>query len=131
MGKSLLIAACAVAIAIPVAVSAQTSPGPAGLGRAPGGPDGRTSQGRSPSTTSSVGILTGSERPRFREFAIREQKQGFRAQTDVKVGTLVPENISLFEVPMEYGAAQYRYTVLNHRPVLVDPNTRAIVEVVE
>jgi hypothetical protein len=131
MGKSLLIAACAVAIAIPVAVSAQTSPGPQPSGERPAVPMGAPPKDGVASSTSSVGILTGNERPRFREFAIREQKQGFRAQTDVKVGTLVPENVTLFDVPMEYGAAQYRYTVLNHRPVLVDPNTRAIVEVVE
>jgi hypothetical protein len=35
------------------------------------------------------------------------------------------------EVPQEYGVREYRYTVVNDRPVLVDPRTRRIVEVVE
>jgi len=37
----------------------------------------------------------------------------------------------LSDVPPEYGAREYRYTVVNDRPVLVDPRTRRIVEVVE
>jgi hypothetical protein len=38
---------------------------------------------------------------------------------------------SYCEVPQEYGVREYRYTVVNDRPVLVDPRTRRIVEVVE
>jgi hypothetical protein len=34
-------------------------------------------------------------------------------------------------MPQEYGAREYRYTVVNNRTVLVDPRTRRIVEVVE
>jgi hypothetical protein len=39
--------------------------------------------------------------------------------------------VTYYDVPQEYSARGYRYTVVNDRPVLVDPHTRHIVEVVE
>ena len=41
------------------------------------------------------------------------------------------EGVSYYDVPPEYGAQNYRYTVVNGRTVLVDPRTHRIVEVVE
>jgi hypothetical protein len=29
--------------------------------------------------------------------------------------------VTYYEVPREYGAREYRYTIINDRPVLVDP----------
>jgi hypothetical protein len=44
----------------------------------------------------------------------------------------LPEaGVTYYEVPQEYGVREYRYTVVNDRPVLVTPRTRRIVEVVE
>ena len=146
MGKYLLTAACAVAIAVPLTASAQTSSRPpdAEVSReqpnvpamtgertaVPMGGGGRRESAAG--STGSVGVLSNELKPRFRAYAIQEQKQGFTLQTDVRVGTVVPESVAqLQEIPSEYGAGQYRYTVLNHRPVLVDPNTRQIVEIIE
>jgi hypothetical protein len=39
--------------------------------------------------------------------------------------------VTYYEVPREYGAREYRYTISNDRPVLVDPHSHRIVEVVE
>ena len=44
---------------------------------------------------------------------------------------LPEQGVTYYEVPPEYGARGYRYTVVNDRTVLVDPHTRRIVEVVE
>ena len=35
------------------------------------------------------------------------------------------------DVPKEYSAQGYRYTVVNGRTVLVEPRTRRVVEIVE
>jgi hypothetical protein len=44
----------------------------------------------------------------------------------------LPEaGVTYYDVPQEYGVRDYRYTIVNDRPVLVDPRTRRIVEVVE
>jgi Protein of unknown function (DUF1236) len=34
-------------------------------------------------------------------------------------------------VPAEFGVQNYRYTVVNEVPVLVDPGTRRIVQVIQ
>ena len=36
-----------------------------------------------------------------------------------------------YEFPAEYHAPNYRYTYVNERPVLVDPRTRRIVEIID
>jgi hypothetical protein len=48
------------------------------------------------------------------------------------VGADLPgDGVTYYEVPQEYGARDYRYTIVNGRTVLVDPRTHRIVEVVE
>ncbi len=46
---------------------------------------------------------------------------------DVSVGVAVPDTVVLHQVP-DY---QYEYTYVNGQPVLVDPNTRKVVYIVE
>lgn len=84
------------------------------------------------STTGSTGILSLDQKPRFREFALREKRSSVRVQDDVKVGLELPrEGMQLYDIPPEFNAGQYRYTILNERPVIVDPATRRIVEVIQ
>ena len=63
----------------------------------------------------------------------RGAREGERAAGPVGaiVGGTAEAGVTYYEVPPEYGAREYRYTVVNDRPVLVDPRTRRIVEVVE
>ncbi len=51
---------------------------------------------------------------------------------DVRIGAVLPEQgVTYYDVPPEYGARDYRYTIVNGRTVLVEPRTRRIVEIVE
>ena len=43
--------------------------------------------------------------------------------------TLPATGVTYYPVPAEYGVSAYRYTVVNNRPVLVEPGTRRIVQV--
>jgi hypothetical protein len=43
---------------------------------------------------------------------------------------LPPEGVTLYPVPPEFGVTRYQYTVVDKTPVLVDPSTRRIVEIV-
>jgi hypothetical protein len=53
------------------------------------------------------------------------------AASCVVVGDVLPtEGVILHPVPREYGVTDYQYTVVDDTPVLVDPATRRIVEVV-
>jgi hypothetical protein len=79
-----------------------------------------------------TGILGVDQRPRFHRYVIEEHRPSYRYEDDVRVGAVLPEaGVTYYEVPPEYGVREYRYTVVNDRPVLVDPRTRRIVEVVE
>lgn len=76
------------------------------------------------------GILGVDERPRFREYAVRERRPSYRYERDVRVGVELPEaGITYYEAPPEYRVPPgYRYTYVNDRVVLVDRRGR-IVEV--
>lgn len=78
------------------------------------------------------GILSVDARPRFRHYVVEEHRPSYRYDGDVRVGAVLPEaGVTYYDVPPEYGVRNYRYTVINDRPVLVEPRTRRIVEVVE
>jgi hypothetical protein len=79
-----------------------------------------------------AGILGVDARPRFRHYVVEEHRPSYRYEGDVRVGAVLPEaGVTYYEVPPEYGVRDYRYTVINDRPVLVEPRTRRIVEVIE
>ena len=72
------------------------------------------------------------QRSAFRQYIVRERVPDFTISERVVVGTVLPEaGVTYYEVPAEYGARDYRYTVVNGRTVLVEPRTRRIVEIVE
>ena len=49
----------------------------------------------------------------------------------VVVGDVLPEQgVTIYPVPPQYGVTAYDYTVVDNTPVLVDPRTRRVVEVV-
>jgi hypothetical protein len=52
---------------------------------------------------------------------------------DVRVGSVLPDSgYEYYPVPTEYRVDPgYRYTVINHQTVLVDPRTHRIVEVID
>jgi len=125
------------AVVIPVSASAQGVPGGVERGAREGeraaGPVGAIVGGTVGGVVGGVaGVLGVDQRPRFHRYVVEERRPSYRYEGDVRVGAVLPEaGVTYYEVPPEYGAREYRYTVVNDRPVLVDPRTRRIVEVVE
>jgi hypothetical protein len=78
-------------------------------------------------------ILGVEDRPRFREYVVHEHRPSYRVREDVRVGMVLPEQgVTLYEVPREYRVKPgYRYAVVNDRPVIVEPRSRRIVEIIE
>ena len=132
------IAALVAATALPVVAQAQGGL-PGGIER--GSRDGERAAGAVGAVVGGViggvlggvaGVLGVEERPRFRNYAAEQRRPSYQYREDVRVGTALPdEGVSYYDVPPEYGARDYRYTVVNGRTVLVDPRTNRIVEVVE
>ncbi|HYW62320.1 MAG TPA: DUF1236 domain-containing protein [Bradyrhizobium sp.] len=138
MFAKIVAAAClSAALVIPLSASAQGVPGGIERGAREGeraaGPAGAIIGGTIGGVVGGVsGILGVDERPRFRRYVVEERRPSYRYEGDLRVGAVLPEaGITYYEVPPEYGVREYRYTVVNDRPVLVDPRTHRIVEVVD
>jgi len=68
--------------------------------------------------------------PRFREYVVEENVPNYTVPDRVVVGAVLPETVTYYDVPQQYGANRYRYTRVNDRYVLVEPRTRRIIQVV-
>ncbi len=80
-----------------------------------------------------VGGLTGATAPRFHHYVIEQRVPSYawEGHPHVVVGDVLPaEGVTLYPVPREYGVTRYEYTVVDETPVLVDPSTRRVVEIV-
>jgi hypothetical protein len=78
-----------------------------------------------------VGGIADANQPKFRQYVITQNRPSVRVQEEVRVGAVLPASgVTYYEVPAEYGARNYRYTVVNDQVVLVEPGTRRIVQVV-
>lgn len=79
-----------------------------------------------------VGGIVGDNTPRFKTYVVEQRVPSYTYAEPLAVGTVLPnEGVTYREVPREYGATQYRYTVVNNRTVLVEPGTRRIVQIIE
>ena len=78
------------------------------------------------------GILGVDRRERFRIYALGEHRPSVALSGPVRVGTVLPEDgMIYYDVPREFALPEYSYTVVNGHPVLVEPRSRRIVEVIE
>jgi Protein of unknown function (DUF1236) len=77
--------------------------------------------------------LTGADVPRFHHYVVEENVPSYTwvEHPRVVVGDVLPsEGVTLYPVPPQFGAMPYEYTIVDNTPVLVDPTTRRVVEVV-
>jgi len=78
------------------------------------------------------GILGVEERPRFREYVMKQHHPSYRYKSELRVGAVLPENgVTYYEVPGEYHVTGYRYAYVNDHTVLVEPRTHQIVEIID
>jgi hypothetical protein len=81
-----------------------------------------------------VGGLTGAEGPRFHHYVVEQNVPSYTwtNHPHVVVGDVLPaEGVILRPVPPDYHVTGgYQYTIVDNTPVLVDPGSRRIVEVV-
>jgi hypothetical protein len=77
-------------------------------------------------------ILGIDRRERFRIYALGERRPSFAYAGPVRVGTVLPPNgVVYYDVPPEFALKGLNYTIVNDHPVLVDPATSQIVEVID
>jgi hypothetical protein len=130
-------AAIVAALAIPAVAQAQGVPGGMERGARDGeraaGPVGAIVGGTIGGVVGGVaGVLGVDQRPRFHSYVVEQRRPSYTYRDDLRVGAVLPgDGVTYYDVPPEYGASNYRYTVVNGRTVLVEPGTRRIVDIVD
>ena len=131
------IAAISIALILPASAIAQGVVGGTERGAREGeraaGPIGGAVGGAVGAVTGGVaGILGIDQRPRFRQYVVEQHHPSFHYRESVRVGAVLPKaGVTYYDVPAEYGAPNYRYTVVNDQTVLVDPRTRRVVQIID
>ena len=124
-------------LALPVAAQAQGTVRGAERGAAQGerdaGPVGAVVGGTVGAVAGTIGGILGVEdRPRFREYVVRERHPSYRYDNDFRVGAMLPESgVTYYDVPADYHVTGYRYAYVNDHAVLVDPRTHRIVQIID
>ena len=97
-------------------------------GAAVGGPVGAVVGGVAGATIGAA--LTPEETTRVRQYVVAQPAPSVRLREEVTVGYRLPTRVALRPLPPELGVRRtYSYTVVNDRPVLVEPTTREVVYV--
>ena len=133
MSKALIFAL--LFVGLPAAAYAQDNPVRAGeaAGGAVGAAAGAVVTAPLAAAAGLVGGLTGAEAPRFHHYVVEQKVPSYvwAGHPQVVVGdVLPPQGVTLYPVPPQYGVSAYDYTVVDNTPVLVDPTSRRVVEVV-
>ena len=72
------------------------------------------------------------QRPRFRSYVERERRPSYAYDQDLRAGAILPESgYGLYDLPEDYGMRDYRYTVVNGVPVVIEPRSRRVMEIFE
>ena len=77
--------------------------------------------------------LEPAQRTKIKEYVVKEKVAPARIQQRVTVGATVPADVELRSVPADWGpsVARYRYVYSDDRVMLVDPGSRAVVQVID
>jgi hypothetical protein len=76
--------------------------------------------------------LSADEATRVRTYTVAQRRPSIRVSEEVVVGQPLPPRVRLYDVPPSVGLQNpYSYTIVNDQTVLVDPQTRTVVQVIE
>lgn len=134
MSKKLLLSGVVLAALVPAGAFAQSGGAAAGAatgavgGAIVGGPVGAAVGGV---TGAIVGGIADQQQPEFRQYVVTQKVPSYTYKEEVRVGAVLPESgVTFYDVPAQYKVKGYRYTVVNNTPVLVEPKSRKIVQVI-
>lgn len=86
-------------------------------------------------TTTTTGggtvVLAPEERTVVRRYVTEQKRPSVKLQQNVTVGGTLPADVELYAIEGSPTVSKYRYTVVNDRPVIVDPGSRRVIEVIE
>jgi uncharacterized protein YcfJ len=134
MSKKILLAGAVLASLAPAAAFAQSGGAAAGAatgavgGAVVGGPVGAAVGGVAGAI---VGGIADQQQQEFRTYVTTQKVPSYTYKEEVRVGVVLPESgVTYHEVPAQYKVKGYKYTVVNNTPVLVEPSSRKVVQVI-
>ncbi len=83
------------------------------------------------SASSAVGGLTVEDKSYVREYNLKRGYPSVKYDRDISIGQQLPETNTYYPIEGRQSLSGYRYSVINGRTVLVDRDTRRIVEVID
>jgi hypothetical protein len=69
--------------------------------------------------------------PEVREYIVKEGRSSVAVDADIAVGTVLPADVEFYAIEGVPTATTYRYAVVNNKRVIVEPETRKVIQIVE
>lgn len=78
-------------------------------------------------------IITKEQAPEVQQYIVKQHLEPVTPPNDfdVQVGTVVPDTVEIHQLEVPSLPRQYDYMVVNGQTVIVDPDTRKIVQVLQ
>jgi len=78
-----------------------------------------------------VGSITDSDRTYVRGYVMQNRRPSVRVEGPLAAGAVLPPQVELYPLEGNPGLSNYRYTWVNDRAVLIDPQSRRVIYVIE
>jgi hypothetical protein len=91
----------------------------------------QSTMSRETTTTTTTTTLAPDVRTRVRQYVVQHRQPSVTIQDRVAVGTVLPPDAQFYPFDGVVGVGAYRYAYINDAPVLIDPGSRRIIEVIE
>jgi hypothetical protein len=88
-------------------------------------------QSTSTTTTTTQQTITTEQAGKIRTYVQREKKPSVKVTEQVSVGSTLPASTEIYSFPADVGVTNYRYSVVNDRTVIVDPQSRRVIQVID
>jgi hypothetical protein len=78
-------------------------------------------------------IITKEQAPEVQQYIVKQHVEAVTPPDDfdVQVGTVIPDTVEIHQLEVPSLPRQYAYMVVNGQTVIVDPDTRKIVQVLQ
>jgi hypothetical protein len=78
-----------------------------------------------------VGGLTLEDKSYVREYHSKRKYPSIKYEDEISVGRILPETGSYYPIEGRQSLNEYRYAVINNKTVIIDSNTRRIIEILD
>lgn len=78
-----------------------------------------------------VGSITDSDRTYVRGYVMQNRRPSVRVEGPLAAGAVLPQQVELYPLEGNPGLSNYRYTWVNDCAVLIDPQSRRVIYVIE